>query len=132
MIREATISGFRMTGKTEAMLDMSCAKAQAGFKVLYVTSNWNGANHTYDRASRAFWREDGVVVRSTPGSQHITFPSGGEIRFVSQRSEGLHHFNAAVVVLDDLTYYDHPERTLEAITVASEGAFWLYKVETVE
>lgn len=132
MIREATISGFRMTGKTEAMLDMSLAKARAGFKVLYVTSNWNLADHTFYRASKDVWCEDGVLVYSTRGQQRLTFPSGGEVRFVSQRSERLHHFNAAVVVLDELTHYDHPERTLEAITVASEGAFWLYKVETVE
>lgn len=132
MIREATISGFRMTGKTEAMLDMSLAKARAGFKVLYVTIDWNIADHTFYKASEDVWREDGVVPRSTRGNQHITFPSGGEIRFVSQRSERSHHFNADIVVLDEFTYYDHPERTLAAITVASKGDFWLYKVVTLE
>lgn len=132
MIREATISGFRMTGKTMAMLDMALARARAGSNVLFVTINWNLADHTYYKARDNAWREDGVVARSTPGKQRITFLSGGEIRFVSQRSKMLSAFNADTVVLDEFTYYDHPARTLIDIILASQGDFWLYKVVTFE
>lgn len=132
MIREATISGFRMTGKTMAMLDMGLARARAGSNVLFVTVSWNQADHTFYKAHRAAWLEDGVVARSTSGQQRITFPSGGEIRFVSQRSKMLSAFNADTVVLDEFTYYDHPGRTLMDIILSSQADFWLYKVVTFE
>ena len=91
-----TISGDRQTGKTERAINIMVRRARRGDRVAYVSRRVNSK----DVQRRIEERGDYVQSLRGNGQQRVTYPSGGQILFLSTDRNAGRGLTLDAVVLD--------------------------------
>lgn len=97
-----TISGERMAGKTEMLIDRMVRHAHEGLTVAYVSHTLRCAANTQGRIMN---RLDPEVIKAhrSNGNMQIRYASGGKILFLSSGPHGFRGLQLDAVVWDDVS-----------------------------
>jgi hypothetical protein len=74
---------------------------RTGYRVLYVTRDWEMARNCHLRANQSVGELAGFRVFRSNGNERILHESGGEVRFLSAACEG-RGLTADTLILDDV------------------------------